>query len=110
MDDSAEFYEVDAKHIHAAKAIWDYCQDSTAYIFNGRTAYQQRIVDFIAEHSPKEYSATGGVTLTDVREKLFARNRRVDWIRSQLTEIMKRNANVCTSSGRYFWLGKIARV
>jgi hypothetical protein len=78
--------EVNADHLRAARDLWEYCQDSAAYIFNGAIGDQQRIEHFIWRSGP--------VTVSDIREMLFKRNRRVAWIQTQLDALVQARANV----------------
>lgn len=73
--------EVDCEHIHAARKIWDYCEDSARYIFGGYTKAQQRIIQFVA--------ARGTVTVAQIRDELFHRNEKAQWIRVQIDELIR---------------------
>jgi hypothetical protein len=81
--------EIETDHLHAAKRIWDYCQDSARYIFSGLTADQSRILGWIAEQS-------GPVTVSMIREDLFKRNRPANWIRAQVAGLEKEGKVVVT--------------
>lgn len=68
---------VDAKHLQAAKQLWDYCQESAQFIFEGTTREQERISGWVT----KEQRA---VTVREVTDELFHRHCKVEWVKSQL--------------------------
>jgi DNA replicative helicase MCM subunit Mcm2 (Cdc46/Mcm family) len=53
------------EHLRAALAVWQYCEDSARFIFEGVNANQQKVLDFLGE--PK--------TKTQIIEGCFRRNR-----------------------------------
>jgi hypothetical protein len=65
---------IETQHLRAAKRIWDYCVDSARYIFGGVTLDQTRILDWIKQQP-------GPVTVSQIRETMFQRHRKADWIR-----------------------------
>src|SRR5262249_51802094 len=73
---------LETEHLHAAKRMWDYCQDSALYIFSGLTADQSCILGWIAKQ-------TGPVTFSQLREGLYQRHRKADWIRTQVDGLAK---------------------
>src|SRR5260370_2662937 len=74
---------VESRHMKAARQLWDYCQESAEYIFSGTTKDQNRIVEWV-----RNQSMLGPVTVVHVRENLFKRNRKTDWVRPQLMELI----------------------
>ncbi len=74
---------IETEHLHAAKRIWDYCQDSARYIFSGLTKEQEMILGWIKLNAP--------VTVGDIREKMFHRNRKADWVRLQVNGLVQAN-------------------
>ena len=73
--------EVQTRHLHAAKAVWDYCEDSARYIFSGYTREQANIYHWIR--------ANGSSTVTRIREEFYKRNRKVDWITAQMQDLVR---------------------
>lgn len=74
---------IETHHLRAAKRIWDYCQDSARYIFGGLTRDQQHILDWLLR--------TGPATVPQIRENLFKRNRKADWVRLQVNGLIGAN-------------------
>jgi len=72
---------IETKHLHAAKSIWDYCQDSARYIFGDLTLDQQRILEWIGKNGP--------TTISGIREGMFKRNRKAEWIRAQVNGLIQ---------------------
>jgi hypothetical protein len=73
--------EVETVHLHAAKRIWDYCQDSARYIFSGLTADQSALLGWITKK--------GAVTFKQLREDLYQRRKKVTWIAAQVDALVK---------------------
>jgi hypothetical protein len=73
--------EVQVWHLKAAKKLWDYCEESTQYIFSDYTKEQQRILNWVESRQ--------AVTVTQIREHLFKRNKKADWIQSQVEELAR---------------------
>lgn len=73
--------QIDSCHLRAAKKLWDYCEDSARYIFTGCSLEQQRILKFVTDHQP--------VTLTRIREELFQRNKKAEWIKLQTDDLIR---------------------
>jgi hypothetical protein len=78
---------IELKHLKAARLIWDYCEESALLIFNGTTKDQDRIakeqdqiVNFV--------QANGPTTLTKIREDLFKRNQKAEWVRTQVDALV----------------------
>ena len=74
---------IETEHLHAAKRMWDYCQDSARYIFSGLTKDQEIILGWIKLNGP--------VTVAGIREKLCRRNRKADWVRLQVNGLVQAN-------------------
>ena len=72
---------VDTKHIHAARTIWDYCDESARYIFQGTTLDQMKLASWVGENGP--------VTAGQVRRNLYHDNREAAWVRAQLLDLVK---------------------
>jgi DNA replicative helicase MCM subunit Mcm2 (Cdc46/Mcm family) len=75
---------VESKHIKAARSLWDYCQESAEYVFSGTTKDQNRIISWVRQHA-----VAGPVTVTMVTQELFHKNKKADWIRGQITELVR---------------------
>jgi hypothetical protein len=75
---------VDTAHLHAAKRIWDYCQESARFIFDGTTKDQERIVSWVARQQR-------AVTVREVTDGLFHRHHKVTWVKSQLDGLVGAN-------------------
>ena len=71
---------VETYHLHAAKKIWDYCQDSTRYIFGGLTKDQESILSWLRTSGP--------VTITQITQQLFYKNRKAGWVRLQVNALI----------------------
>ena len=67
-------------HLRAAKRLWDYCQESVRFIFQDMTSEQDRIVQFVQNK--------GGATMAEIREELFQRHKKVDWIKAQIDALV----------------------
>ena len=76
-----EFDVVETRHLQAAKKMWDYCQESAKFIFTGTTAEQDQIVAFVRRNRE--------VTLAQIREDLFKRNKRAGWIETQVSSLVR---------------------
>lgn len=72
---------IETKHLHAAKRIWDYCQDSARYIFGDLTLDQGRILEWIGKNGP--------VTIPQITQKLFAKHRKSEWVRAQVNGLIQ---------------------
>jgi uncharacterized protein DUF3987/primase-like protein/bifunctional DNA primase/polymerase-like protein len=73
--------EVQTEHLHAARAIWNYCEESARYIFQGTTLDQMKLLAWVRESGP--------VTAGQVRRKLYHDNREAGWVRAQLLDLVK---------------------
>lgn len=82
---------IETRHLHAARQLWDYCQESARFIFEQTTAEQDRMLGFIRQNV--------GVTASDLRENLFKRNRRAEWIQTQLDYLVGHGKIVRTGDG-----------
>jgi Protein of unknown function (DUF3987) len=72
---------VEPKHLHAARALWDYCSESAEYIFNRYTRDQLHILQFVEVRRE--------VNLSDIRDGLFHRNKLIGWIKAQVGELVR---------------------
>jgi hypothetical protein len=68
---------VDSEHLHAAKKLWDYCMDSARFIFCGETKEQAQIISWMRLNPST-------VTVRQITDALFHRNRKVGWVKTQL--------------------------
>jgi hypothetical protein len=75
---------VESCHVKAARALWDYCQESAEYIFSGSTKDQRGILGYV-----RKQSTLGPVTVSMLREDLYKRHRKAEWIRGQVTELVR---------------------
>jgi hypothetical protein len=71
--------QIDVPHLHAALAIWDYCDASAAYVFGGMLG------DPVADEIMRALQQAGdeGMSRTAIRD-LFGRNRSGDRIGAAL--------------------------
>ena len=76
--------EVETKHLHAAKLLWDYCQESARFIFEGTTKDQERIAGWVARQQRP-------VTVREVVDEVFHRNVKVGWVKSQMDGLVNGN-------------------
>jgi hypothetical protein len=76
---------VDTQHLHAAKRMWDYCQESARYIFLGTTGEQDRIQRYIERNGP--------VTVSQIVQDLFHKHKTVGWVEAQVIELLNRSRN-----------------
>jgi len=67
------------EHLKAARALWQYCEDSARVIFGGVMKSHQRILDFLKQW-PK--------SATEVREVLFSKHRKVEEIKIDLSTLV----------------------
>ena len=75
-----EYDVVENRHLHAAKRMWDYCQESAKFIFTGTTADQDRIIDFVRRNRE--------VTVTQIVQELFQKHKRSTWVETQVNGII----------------------
>jgi Protein of unknown function (DUF3987) len=68
---------VDSEHLQAAKKLWDYCMESARFIFSGETKEQVQIINWMRLHP-------GTVTVRQITDEVFHRNRKVEWVKTQL--------------------------
>ncbi len=66
------------EHLKAARALWQYCEDSARIIFGGVLKTHRRILDFIKE---------GPKTIREIQDTLFAKNRKVSEIQVDLNTL-----------------------
>jgi hypothetical protein len=73
---------IETHHLHAAKRIWDYCQDSARFIFSGTTAEQERILAWMRkQHAP--------VTTPQITQQLFHKNKKSEWVRLHVNALVR---------------------
>ena len=73
--------EIGLEHFHAAKKLWDYCEESAMFIFGGMTKEQIRIVQWINQRGPSTYK--------QVRDDLYQRHKPAAAIRADLAALAK---------------------
>jgi hypothetical protein len=83
---------IETKHLHAGKQLWDYCQESAHFIFEGTTKEQERIAGWVSQQHR-------AVTVRDVTDEVFHRNRKVGWVKSQLDGLVIAGRLVRTGEG-----------
>ena len=71
---------VHTRHLHATKKLWDYCEDSARYIFDGSTRDQVRIRDFL--------QAKGSATLGQIRREVFHDHKQAAWVKAEVLGIV----------------------
>ncbi len=76
--DCSEHITID--HLKAAKAIWDYCEDSATFVFGGTTREQHTLLQFLAG---------GSKSITTIREELYQRHRTVSEIEADLQRLIE---------------------
>ena len=84
--------QIELEHFHAAKKLWDYCEESAMYIFGGLTKEQLRIVNWIEQR--------GAATFKQVREDLYHRNKPAASIRADLDGLVN-GGQLAIKSGVY---------
>lgn len=67
------------EHLKAARALWQYCEDSARVIFGGVMKSHQCILDFLRQ---------GPKSATEIREVLFSKHRKVEEIRIDLNTLI----------------------
>lgn len=72
---------VDVPHLKAARAFWDYCEESLGFIFGDASGdiETDRIVGALA----------GGAMSLEDFHALYHRNKPADWIRAKLAELVR---------------------
>jgi hypothetical protein len=66
------------EHLKAARALWQYAEDSARIIFGGVLKTHQRILDFIKE---------GPKTVREIQDVLFTKHRKVSEIQADLNTL-----------------------
>lgn len=77
-----EYDVVETRHLHAAKAIWDYCQESAKFIFTGTTKDQDRILGWIGKQ-------TRLVTDSEVADGAFHWHKKIESVKSQIEGLIQ---------------------
>jgi len=75
--DQAE--EINLDHFHAAKALWDYCEESASFIFGGVTTEQLRILNWIGLRGPATYK--------QIYAELYQKHKLVGEIKADLAAL-----------------------
>jgi Protein of unknown function (DUF3987) len=83
---------IETKHLHAGKQLWDYCQESAQFIFEGTTKEQERVAGWVAQQHRS-------VTVREVTDEVFHRHRKVEWVKSQLDGLVIAGRLVRTGEG-----------
>ena len=73
---------VDTKHIRAAKLLWDYCEDSARYIFNGTTKGQIKFLQWFDKQ-------TKPVTASFARDAFFHRNTKIERVKPFMDDLIR---------------------
>ena len=84
-------------HLHAALAVWDYCEQSAKIIFGDKLG--DPIADKILDSLKKK---SGGLTLTEI-QKLFSNNKKssqIEYSLSQLRELNQVQSKKIQTGGR----------
>jgi len=88
---------VDTVHLHAAKKLWDYCVESARFIFEGMTREQVMILDWLGKNNVS-------VTVRDVTDAVFHRNRKVEWVKTQMDGLVKVGKLKTNENDDAYWL------
>jgi hypothetical protein len=70
---------IGTEHLKAARALWQYLEDSARIIFGGVTKDHQRILDFL-QHGPK--------TISDFITTLYSKNRKKEDIQTEVATLV----------------------
>ncbi|MGB6496354.1 MAG: DUF3987 domain-containing protein [Candidatus Acidiferrum sp.] len=73
---------VDVKHLRAAQLLWNYCEESAQYIFNGTTKSQIELLQWMERQSEP-------ITLSTVREGFYKRNKKAEHIKLILSDLIR---------------------
>jgi len=76
--DCSEHITVD--HLKAAKAVWDYCEQSATYIFGGVNKDQHKLLNFLFK---------GSKSIARIREDLYKRHRTVSEIQADIQRLIE---------------------
>lgn len=85
--------QITVDHLKAAKAVWDYCEESATFIFGGLSKEQYRLLQFL----------TGGSkTISRIRDEFYKRNRGVEEIKADVQRLLDvgRAVELIDESGR----------
>jgi hypothetical protein len=69
---------IGTEHLKAARALWQYLEDSARVIFGGVTKEHQRILDFLRQ---------GPKSISEIRLELFSSNRKKQDIQTALSTL-----------------------
>jgi hypothetical protein len=70
---------IGTEHLKAARALWQYLEDSARVIFGGVTKDHQRILDFLQQ---------GPQSISDIRTTLYSKNRKKEDIQTEVTTLV----------------------
>jgi len=90
--------KIRTKHLHAALALWQYCEDSARFIFDVPSLEQKRILEFLTPGT--------GRTRTCIYRDLFGGHRKAELVTQDL-EGLKRMGLVKSkvlNGAEYWWL------
>jgi hypothetical protein len=73
---------VDVRHLRAAQSLWEYCEESARYIFNGTTRDQIKLLRWMEKQSEPMTSST-------IREGFYHRNKKVEHIKTIVADLVK---------------------
>jgi DNA replicative helicase MCM subunit Mcm2 (Cdc46/Mcm family) len=72
---------VGVKHLRAAQLLWEYCEESARYIFNGTTRDQIKLLRWMEKQSEP-------MTLSTIREEFYQRHKKVEQIKSIVADLV----------------------
>jgi hypothetical protein len=73
---------VDTRHLYAAKRIWDYCEDSAQFVFNGTTKNQVKFFQWLQKQEKP-------VTWAQIRDDCYKRNEKSDVIKTRVAALIR---------------------
>jgi 5S rRNA maturation endonuclease (ribonuclease M5) len=72
-------------HLKAARAVWDFSEQTIRFLFGGPDAESQRLMDALAENGP--------MTTGEIRRQLFGANKSTEYINAKM-EAMEKDRRV----------------
>jgi hypothetical protein len=73
---------VTVDHLGAAQKLWNYCEDSAQYIFNGTTKDQIKLFRWMEKQSEP-------MTLSTIREGFYKRNKKAEHIQNIVNDLIR---------------------
>jgi DNA replicative helicase MCM subunit Mcm2 (Cdc46/Mcm family) len=73
---------VDVKHLRTAQSLWNYCEDSAQYIFNGTTKDQVKLVSWMRKQ-------TEPITLPAIREGFYQRHKKAEHVKQVVKDLIR---------------------